>query len=128
MIEEFKQFIMRGNVIDMAVGIIVGAAFTAIVNSLVGDILTPIIGILTGGIDFSGLSVNVGDAEVKYGAFIQAVINFLIISFVIFMLVKGINTANSKLEKEQEAEEAAAEPSEEVQLLTQIRDELAKKN
>ncbi len=128
MIEEFKQFIMRGNVIDMAVGIIVGAAFTAIVNSLVGDILTPIIGILTGGIDFSGLSVNVGDAEVKYGAFIQAVINFLIISFVIFMLVKGINTASSKLEKEQEAEEAAAEPSEEVQLLTQIRDELAKKN
>lgn len=128
MIEEFKQFIMRGNVIDMAVGIIVGAAFTAIVNSLVGDILTPIIGILTGGIDFSGLSVNVGDAEVKYGAFIQAVINFLIISFVIFMLVKGINTASSKLKKEQEAEEAAAEPSEEVQLLTQIRDELAKKN
>lgn len=128
MIEEFKQFIMRGNVIDMAVGIIVGAAFTAIVNSLVGDILTPIIGILTGGIDFSGLSVNVGDAEVKYGAFIQAVINFLIISFVIFMLVKGINTASSKLEKEQEAEEAVAEPSEEVQLLTQIRDELAKKN
>ena len=128
MIEEFNQFIMRGNVIDMAVGIIVGAAFTAIVNSLVGDILTPIIGILTGGIDFSGLSVNVGDAEVKYGAFIQAVINFLIISFVIFMLVKGINTASSKLEKEQEAEEAAAEPSEEVQLLTQIRDELAKKN
>ena len=112
---------------DMAVGIIIGAAFTAIVNSLVGDIITPIIGLITGGIDFSGLSITFGDAQIKYGAFIQAVIEFLIISLVIFLLIKSINTASAKLKSEAAEEEVADEPSAEVKLLTQIRDELAKK-
>ncbi len=91
MLKEFREFAMRGNVMDLAVGVIIGAAFGAIVTSLVNDILMPLIGLLMGGIDFSGLAVVVGGAEVKYGAFIQNIINFLIIAFVVFLLVRAMN-------------------------------------
>ncbi len=109
---EFKQFIMRGNVMDMAVGVIVGGAFTSIVTSLNKDILTPIIGVF-GGMDFSYMSVALGEGEeapiLAYGNFITAVLNFLITAFVIFLLVKGINTINDKLSKKEET--APAEPT-----------------
>lgn len=107
LVEEFKKFIMRGNVMDMAVGVIVGGAFTAIVTSLNQDILTPILGIF-GGIDFSHLSITLGSSEtapvLAYGNFITAVLNFLITAFVIFMLVKGINVVNDRLTKKEEEE------------------------
>ena len=103
--EEFKKFIMRGNVMDMAVGVIVGGAFTAIVTSLNKDILTPILGVF-GGIDFSHLSITLGSGEtapvLAYGNFITAVLNFLITAFVIFMLVKAINVLNDRLNKKEE--------------------------
>ena len=109
-IDEFKKFIMRGNVMDMAVGVIVGGAFTAIVNSLNQDILTPILGIF-GGIDFSNLSVVLGSGEnapvLAYGNFITAVINFLITALVIFCIVKTLNAANAKFIKEEKEEPAA---------------------
>ena len=118
MIKEFKDFIARGNVIDMAVGISVGAAFTAIVKSLVDDLINPLIGIFIGKIDLSNLVLEVGNATFKYGSFINAVINFLIIAFVVFLLVKGINKFRSA--KEEETEETPEEPSEEVQYLKEI--------
>ena len=91
MLKEFKEFVMLGNVIDLAVAVIIGVAFGAIVTSLVNDILMPLIGLVLGGIDFSALAFQVGDAVIKYGAFIQAVINFLIIAFVVFLIVRAIN-------------------------------------
>ena len=91
MIKEFKEFINKGNVMDMAVGVIIGAAFGAIVTSLVNDIIMPLVGFITGGVDVTNLSVKVGDATLAYGNFIQAIINFLIIAFVIFMVVKAMN-------------------------------------
>lgn len=110
LVAEFKKFIMRGNVMDMAVGVIVGGAFTAIVTSLNQDILTPILGIF-GGIDFTHLSVTLGSSEtapvLAYGNFITAVLNFLITAFVIFMLVKGINVLNDRLTKKEEEKPAA---------------------
>ncbi|WP_347265772.1 large conductance mechanosensitive channel protein MscL [Paracoccus sp. (in: a-proteobacteria)] len=139
MIREFKEFIARGNVIDLAVGIIIGAAFTAIVNSLVSDIINPVIGLLTGGTDFSGhylvlrgnvaegASLNAaresGAAVFAWGAFLSAVINFLIIAWAVFLLVKGVNKVqNATLRREQEAA-APAGPTQE-ELLVQIRDAL----
>lgn len=110
-VEEFKKFILRGNVMDMAVGVIVGGAFTAIVTSLNADILTPILGVF-GGTDFSYLTVKLGSGEnapvLTYGNFITAVINFLITALVIFLLLKAINTLTEKLSRKQEAQEAAA--------------------
>lgn len=88
---EFKEFAMRGSVIDLAVGVIIGAAFGKIVDSLVNDIIMPIVGILIGGYDFSKLAVKVGEAEIKYGNFIQTSLNFIIIAFVLFMVIKAIN-------------------------------------
>lgn len=120
MVAEFKKFIMRGNVIDLAVAVVLGAAFGAVVTSLTEDILMPLIGILLGGIDFSGLSVTVGSAVVTYGKFIQAIINFLIIAFAIFLIVKAINALIDARKKEDAA--AAPPPSEDVVLLTEIRD------
>ena len=134
MLKEFRNFIARGNVFDMAVGIIIGAAFTGIVNSLVGDLIMPVIGVITSGIDFSNLFValdgnqydslaaakEAGAAVITYGVFINAVINFLIVAFVIFMLVKQVN----RLKKEEAA--APAEPPADVRLLTEIRDLLKK--
>lgn len=99
---EFKKFILRGNVIDLAVGVIIGGAFQAIVNSLVEDIIMPVVGIVLGQVDFSKLAFEIGDATVTYGKFITAIINFLIMAFVIFLLVKGINKVSDKLSKPEE--------------------------
>lgn len=125
LLSEFKDFINQGNVLDMAVGIVVGAAFTAIVTSLVGDIIMPIIGMITGGIDFTALVVTVGKANIAYGKFIQAIINFLLIAFVVFMLVKAVNKMRRQNKADAEAEASEEEaPSAEVLLLTEIRDAL----
>jgi large conductance mechanosensitive channel len=133
MLEEFKTFAMRGNVVDLAVGVIIGAAFGAIVNSLVGDIIMPLIGAATGGLDFSNYFIPLSSkvtatslAEAKkqgavfaWGSFLTLVINFLIIAFVLFLAIKGINRL-----KAPEAPKAPPGPSAEVQLLTEIRDAL----
>ena len=99
MLKEFKKFISRGNVVDMAVGIIMGSAFTAIVTSLVNDIFTPLIGLIIGGVDFAGLSVTIGEASIAYGSFIQAIINFILVAFCLFLVVKGMNKLHSKKEE-----------------------------
>ncbi|ALO48062.1 large-conductance mechanosensitive channel protein MscL [Hoylesella enoeca] len=125
-LSEFKAFAMRGNVLDMAVGVIIGGAFGKIVSSLVDNIITPIIGSLTGGVDFSGLAITIGSAQIKYGMFIQNIIDFLIIAFCIFFLIKGINKVVAKKEPEAEAP-AAPEPSAEERLLAEIRDLLKAK-
>ncbi len=118
----FKEFISRGNVIDLAVAVVIGAAFTGIVNSLVGDIITPIIGVFLGGVDFiKTLSITIGGATIKYGAFIQAIINFLIVAFAMFLIVQGYNKLKSLREKKEEVKQQT-QPSQEVVLLTQIRD------
>ena len=104
-IKEFKEFAMRGNVMDMAVGVIIGGAFGAIITALVDNIITPIIGSVMGGVDFSKLAITVGKANIGYGAFIQAVIDFLIVAFCIFCLLKAMNKAAS-LKKQEEEEEA----------------------
>ena len=101
--KEFKEFVLKGNVMSLAIGIIIGAAFTAIVTSLVDDILMPVVGIITGGIDFAALHVVVGSATLSYGAFIGAVINFILIALVVFFMVKGINKVYRKKEEKQEA-------------------------
>lgn len=119
---EFKAFISRGNVVDMAVGVIVGSAFGKIVTSLVNDLLMPVIGIIIGGLDFSQLSFKVGEATIAYGNFIQSIIDFLIISFCIFLMVKLF----AKFKKEEKKEEVPKK-SDEVLLLEEIRD-LLKKN
>lgn len=121
-VSEFKEFISRGNVLDMAVGVVIGGAFTAIVTALVDNIITPLIGVLVGGLDFTGLSVKVGEATIGYGAFIQAVINFLLISFVIFCVIRSFNKLAQKKEEEPTAPPA---PAEDVVLLREIRDLLA---
>lgn len=102
MLKEFKDFISRGNVVDMAVGVVVGGAFTSIVNSLVKDILMPLIGIITGGIDFSSLAITVGEASINYGQFIQNIIYFLIVAWVIFLIVKAINKMRNAGKKKEE--------------------------
>ncbi|MBQ2228405.1 MAG: large-conductance mechanosensitive channel protein MscL [Firmicutes bacterium] len=126
MMKEFKEFISRGNVMDMAVGIIIGGAFTAIVGSLVADIITPIIGMLMGGINFSELAVTVGSAQLTYGNFIQAIINFLLVAWVLFMIVKAMNKMKRKEEEKPAEPEAPAEPPEDIVLLREIRDSLKK--
>ncbi len=120
MLEEFRKFIMRGNVIDLAVAVIIGASFGLIITSLVDDIIMPLVGVLMGGVDFSALSVTVGSATIAYGAFIQTVINFLIIAFALFLIIKAMNKASS-LKKEEAAAPPPA-PSEDIVLLTEIRD------
>ena len=140
MFKEFKEFIARGNVIDLAVGIIIGAAFTAIVNSLVADLINPIIGLLTGGTDFSGLYLvlkgtvpdgpslkaarDTGAAVFAYGSFLSAVINFLIIAWAVFLLVKAVNRVQSATTKKKEEEAAPPAGPTQEELLVQIRDEL----
>ncbi len=126
MMKEFKEFISRGNVMDMAVGIIIGGAFTAIVGSLVADIITPIIGMLLGGVNFSELAVTVGSAQLTYGNFIQAIINFLLVAWVLFMIVKAMNKMKRKEEEKPAEPEAPAEPPEDIVLLREIRDSLKK--
>ena len=143
MIQEFKDFIAKGNVMDLAVGIIIGAAFTAIVTSLVSDLINPVIGLVLGGVDFTSMYVvlsgdvpagtgldaarETGAAIFAYGAFTTACINFLIIAFVVFMLVKSVNRLKSLAERPDDvAPEVATGPSQ-LDVLLQIRDELAKK-
>ena len=127
-IKEFKEFISNGNVMSMAIGIIIGGAFTAIVNSLVADIITPLIGMILGGINFSGISITVGSAQLMVGNFIQAVIMFVLTALVIFVMMKGLNKLAAKKKAADDAEEAAApaEPSDEVKLLMEIRDAINK--
>jgi large conductance mechanosensitive channel len=126
-IEEFKAFAMKGNVIDLAVAVVIGGAFGKIVSSLVENIITPLIGVLLNGRDFTNLTYTVGDAEVTYGVFIQATIDFLIVAFVIFLVVKAIAKAQNLGKEDVDTAAAAekpAEPSEEVKLLREIRDSL----
>ena len=125
-VQEFKEFISRGNVVDLAVGVIIGGAFGKIVSSVVEDILMPLIGVVIGGLDFSGLTVKVKDATISYGQFIQNVIDFLIVAACIFMFIKLINKLTKKKEEEV-VEEAPAKKDEQVVLLEEIRD-LLKKN
>lgn len=117
-VSEFKEFISKGNVLDMAVGLIVGSAFTAIVTSLVENIFTPLIGLVIGGINFAGISVTVGDANIAIGMFIQAVINFLLTAICVFIVVKVINSFRRKKDEKP----APPKPSKEELLLTEIRD------
>ncbi len=135
MLDEFKKFAMRGNVVDMAVGIVIGAAFGKIVSSVVNDIIMPPIGLLMGGVDFSNLFLDLsrsghatlalaeeaGAPLIKYGVFINTVLDFLIVAFAIFMVIKGMNTLTKK---EEEAPAEPPKPSPEVELLTDIRDAL----
>ena len=130
LLEEFKAFVMRGNVVDMAVGVIIATAFGKIVTSLVNDIFMPIIGVLIGNMNFSDLQIKLGtpvegveQAAIRYGAFIQEVINFFIIALCIFMVIKVINKMQKKKE---EAPAPAPEPTKEEVLLTEIRDALNK--
>ena len=138
MLNEFKNFIARGNVIDLAVGMIVGAAFTTIVKSLVNDIVMPVIGLFTKGVDFSNLYINLsseeyeslkaakdaGAATINYGLFINAIVHFLIISLVIFMVVKGLNKLKEKAE---DPNDKSIKTPQDIQLLKEIRDLLAEK-
>lgn len=125
-IKEFKEFAVKGNVMDMAVGVIIGGAFGKIVTSLVDNILMPIIGSLTGGINFAELAVTVGDANIQYGMFIQNIIDFIIVALCIFLMLKGINKLNRKKEESAPEPEAPAGPTQE-ELLAEIRDLLKNK-
>ena len=130
MIKEFKQFISRGNVVDLAVGVIIGGAFGKIVTSLVDNIIMPLIGIIIGGINFSNLTLKIGSAKLEYGIFIQNVVDFLIVAFCIFMFVKAINKLSEKTKKKAEEDKKKEEPkkSDETILLEEIRDLLKKEN
>ncbi|MFN2103519.1 MAG: large conductance mechanosensitive channel protein MscL [Candidatus Promineifilaceae bacterium] len=135
-VSDFRKFVMRGNVVDMAVGVAIGTAFTAIVNSLVGDIITPFVSGMMGGTDFTQLSFQFGDATIAYGNFIQAIVNFIFIALVIFFVIRwairisetaGMDASELEgivpdSERDEEEPEPEPEPSEEVVLLTEIRD------
>ena len=135
-LNEFKKFISKGNALDLAVGVVVGGAFSKIVSSLVNDVIMPLIGVIIGGIDFTNLSLKVGEATVNYGMFIQNIIDFLIISFCIFLVVKTLNTLDDmtkkkleKLKKEEKVEKKEEEKvSEEILLLREINNSLKKQN
>ena len=132
-ISEFKEFAMRGNVIDMAVGVVIGGAFGKIVSSLVGDIIMPVVGAITGGVNFTDLKLTLKEAAegapavtINYGSFIQTMVDFLIIAFCIFCVIKALNTLKSKLPKEEEAAPAEPETPADIAILTEIRDLLKK--
>lgn len=122
-LEEFKAFALKGNVIDLAVAVVVGTAFNKIVSSLVENIIMPLIGILTGGVDFKGLTLAVGDATIAYGIFLQSMVDFVIIAFSIFMAIKVLRSLERTEEQKPESQKAV-EPPEEVKLLREIRDSL----
>lgn len=127
-LKEFKDFISKGNVLDLAVAVVIGGAFNAIVTSLVNDVIMPLVGIIIGGIDFSGIKITLGNANIMVGNFIQNIVNFLIVAFTIFVVVKAFNKIQEKAKKKEEKKEAEApKKSDEVLLLEQIRD-LLKKN
>jgi len=121
MIKEFRDFVLKGNVLDLAVAVIMGIAFGAIITSLVNDIIMPIVGVLMGGVDFSSLSVTVGDAVIAYGKFLQTIVNFILIALSLFFVIKSINTMQKRLTKEAPPA-APAPPPEDVVLLREIRD------
>lgn len=121
MLKEFRDFLFRGNVVDLAVAVIIGAAFSQIVNSLVADIFTPIIGALLGGVDFSAMAITIGNAQIMYGNFLNAVINFLIVGWILFMILKAYNRFRTQTPP------APAAPTEEVVLLREIRDSLQRR-
>ena len=116
MLKEFKEFALRGNVIDLAVGVVIGGAFNAIIASAVADIFMPLVGIVTGGLDFSGAKYTFGAANISYGKFIQAIIVFVITALVLFIFIKGVNKLSKK------KPEVPAAPPADIQLLTEIRD------
>ena len=125
LLNEFKEFISRGNVIDMAVGVVVGSAFSKIVTSLVNDIIMPLVGIIIGGLDFTSLSIKIKDSEILYGSFIQNIVDFLIIAACIFTVIKLMN----KFKKQKPVEEPKPiETPEDIKLLTEIRDLLKKQS
>lgn len=124
--KEFKAFAMKGNVLDLAVAVIIGGAFGKIVSSLVADIITPVIGLFMGGVNFTGLKYTLHDATVMYGVFVQSVIDFLIVALVIFIIIKAINKAKRKFDAEKQDDPVPPPPSEEVLLLREIRDSLKK--
>ena len=132
MVQEFKEFALKGNMVDMAVGIIIGGAFGTIVKSLVGDVIMPFIGFFSGGLDFSKLTFGLGEGldgkvvSINYGLFLNALIAFLIVAFVLFMLIKMMNKAKEAMAKEEAKAEEASEPPAQEQLLAEIRDLLKK--
>ena len=128
MLQEFKEFISRGNVLDLAVGVIVGGAFSSIVTSLVNNILTPTIGLSLGGVNFVGLSINFRNTTIYYGAFIQSIIDFLIVAACIFVIVKLVNKLSKLGHKKEGEKEAEAPKDENTVLLEEIRDLLKKQN
>lgn len=119
--KEFQEFIDRGNVVDLAVGVMMGSATTAVVNALVDDVLSPIIGVFLGGVDFAGLSITIGDAQIMYGSFLNALGSFFVIAFVLFLIVRGINRMHFNRDKK--AEDEPKTPSE-VEVLQDILAEL----
>ena len=144
MFQEFKDFAMKGNFLDMAVGIVIGAAFSTIIKSLVDDVVMPIVGMFTGGVDFGNMfaviknpvegatyatlqaAQEAGAVTVNYGLFINALVTFLIVAFALFIVIEGMNKAKAAMEEAEAEAESASEPSAEVQLLTEIRDALSK--
>lgn len=124
MLKEFKAFVSRGNVVDLAVAVILGAAFGAIIKSLVDDIIMPLVGIVLGGVDFTTLTLQVGNATLTYGNFIQAIVNFLVVAFALFLIIRSINKTQKQ---EAPAPAAPPEPSAEEKLLAEIRDLLKAK-
>ncbi len=127
-INEFKEFIERGNVIDLAVGVVMGSAFSKIVSSVVDDLLMPVIGVVIGGIDFSSLKITFKNTDIRYGLLLNNIINFLIISLCIFIIVKIINKLTRKKETKKDTEVKEVKKSDEVILLEEIRDEIKKQN
>ena len=125
-IAEFKEFAKKGSIIDVAIGMVIGAAFSAIITSLVEDIIMPLLGIVIGKVDFTALSITIGSVQVMYGEFIQSCVSFLLIALSIFICIKAANKARTALERKKEeevtAEEVPAEPSEDIRLLSEIRD------
>ena len=128
MFKEFKQFIQRGNVMDLAVGVIIGGAFSSIVTSLVNNVIMPLLGIVLGGINFTNLSIKIQDAEIQYGMFLQSVIDFLIISFCIFLMIKVINKIMTFHKKKEDAVAEEASKPADILLLEEIRDLLKEEN
>ncbi len=124
-ISEFKEFALKGNMLDLAIGLMIGTAFTTVVKSIVDDLFMPIIGVIIGGKDFSALVFKINEAEIKYGLFIQNLINFLIIAVCLFLIVKAINSLKRRIEKKEDTpEEAPAEKPADIVLLEEIRDSL----
>ena len=125
-LEEFKAFISKGNVLDLAVAVVIGNAFNAIVTSLVNDVIMPLVGIIIGGINFKSITITLGDAHILIGNFIQNVVNFLIVAFTIFVVIKAFNKLQARTKKKEEKKEEAPKKADDIVLLEEIRDLLKK--